>query len=233
MQVIISHAHSFIFLKTQKCAGTSIELALSQICGPTDVITPVSAADESKRLGRGPQNFTIPSAYRPRGWRLRQLLGFRASKAGIAYYNHMPASDIRRLMDPGLFDAYLKATVVRNPWDRELSRYFWRYRNSKHRPSFERFVHWPRYRPARKTFELYSINGVIVADIVLRYEHLERDFAAFWGSFGVEPVPQLKRAKAAHRPRGSRNYREFYGLGTRQIVARRYAMEIEAFGYEF
>ena len=28
----------------------------------------------------------------------------------------------------------------------------------------------PRYRPARKTFELYSINGLIVAYVVLRDE---------------------------------------------------------------
>jgi len=231
--MIISHVHRFIFLKSQKCAGTSIELALSQICGPTDVITSVAADDEAMRLGLGQQNTTIPSAYRPLGWRLRRLLRLRTSKAGTAYYNHMPASAIRRAMDPGLFDAYRKVTSVRNPWDREVSLYFWHYRNSKHRPSFERFVRLPRYRPARKTFELYSINALIVADVVLRYERLEQDFAAFMATLGVDPAPQLPRAKANHRPGGSRNYQEFYCIDTRQIVARRYAREIEAFGYEF
>jgi hypothetical protein len=231
--MIISHAHRFIFLKTQKCAGTSVELALSQICGPTDVITSVSANDEAMRLGRGPQNATIPSGYRPRDWRLRRMLGLRKSKAGITYYNHMPASAIRRAMDSDLFDAYRKVTVVRNPWDREVSLYFWHIANKKRRLSFEQFLRWPRYRPERKTFELYSIDGVVVADVVLRYERLEHDFAAFMATLGVDPAPQLPRAKAKHRTEGSRHYRECYCAGTRQIVARRYAREIEAFGYEF
>jgi hypothetical protein len=37
--VIVSHEHRFIFLKSQKTGGTSLELALSRVCGPEDVIT--------------------------------------------------------------------------------------------------------------------------------------------------------------------------------------------------
>ena len=37
--MIISHEHKFIFLKTRKTAGTSIELALSDLCGARDIIT--------------------------------------------------------------------------------------------------------------------------------------------------------------------------------------------------
>ena len=33
--MIISHEHKFIFLKTKKTAGTAIEAALSELCGPT------------------------------------------------------------------------------------------------------------------------------------------------------------------------------------------------------
>jgi hypothetical protein len=38
--MIISHKHKFIFFKTKKTAGTSIEIALSKYRGPDDVITP-------------------------------------------------------------------------------------------------------------------------------------------------------------------------------------------------
>lgn len=231
--MIISHAHRFIFLKSQKCAGTSVELALSQICGPTDVITTVGDDDENLRIGQGPQNVEIPLAYRRFGWQLRQLLGVRTSRLGTVYHTHMSASDIRRAMDPALFDAYRKVTIVRNPWDRVVSLYFWHYRNSKQRPSFDWFVRLPRYRPARKTFDLYSINGAIVADVILRYEHLEDDFSEFVATLGFDSPPSLPRAKGQHRPRGSRDYREIYSARTQQIVARRYAREIEAFGYEF
>ena len=40
--MILSHKHKFIFLKTKKTASTSLEIALSKICGKDDIVTPVS-----------------------------------------------------------------------------------------------------------------------------------------------------------------------------------------------
>ncbi|WP_275670288.1 hypothetical protein [Okeania hirsuta] len=40
--MIISHKYKFIFLKTIKTSGTSIEIYLSRFCGDDDVITPIS-----------------------------------------------------------------------------------------------------------------------------------------------------------------------------------------------
>ena len=58
--MIVSHEHRFIFLKTKKTAGTSLELALSQLCGPDDVITPLAPTDEALRAGgRGAQNWRL------------------------------------------------------------------------------------------------------------------------------------------------------------------------------
>lgn len=62
--MIVSHKHKFIFIKTAKSAGTSIEIALSKFCGSEDIITPIlPAEDERKRkqLGyKGQQNFKVP-----------------------------------------------------------------------------------------------------------------------------------------------------------------------------
>jgi hypothetical protein len=49
--MILSHEHKFIFLRTKKTAGTSIELALSDLCGPDDIITPLTGEDEARRAG--------------------------------------------------------------------------------------------------------------------------------------------------------------------------------------
>jgi hypothetical protein len=61
--MIISHEHKFIFIKTKKTAGTSIELALSQLCGPDDIIPPTTESDETLRVpGSEPRN------WRKHGW---------------------------------------------------------------------------------------------------------------------------------------------------------------------
>ena len=53
MPVIASHQHRFIFLKTRKTAGTSVEIALSKVCGPDDIITEISPEDQAAWLGYG------------------------------------------------------------------------------------------------------------------------------------------------------------------------------------
>jgi hypothetical protein len=54
--MIVSHEHEFIFVKTRKTAGTSIECALADRMDDTAMITPISPADEALRQ-RGPQNY--------------------------------------------------------------------------------------------------------------------------------------------------------------------------------
>ena len=61
--MIVSHKNRFIFLKTRKTAGSSIEIALSKHCGPEDIITKIAPSEEELRLGlgyRGRQNTQIP-----------------------------------------------------------------------------------------------------------------------------------------------------------------------------
>ena len=67
--MIVSHAHRFIFIKTQKTAGTAMEVALSAICGPDDIITPIQTWIEGERrehAGRGPQNYRLEHPAVPR-----------------------------------------------------------------------------------------------------------------------------------------------------------------------
>ena len=51
--MIVSFQHEFIFVKTRKTAGTSIEMALTPFCGPDDIVTPIDPPDERSRTLAG------------------------------------------------------------------------------------------------------------------------------------------------------------------------------------
>jgi len=60
--MILCHAHRFIFIKTTKTAGSSPEMTLTKYCGPDDIVTPMSPADERKRASLG---YSGPRCPRP------------------------------------------------------------------------------------------------------------------------------------------------------------------------
>lgn len=232
--MILSHEHKFIFLKTKKTAGTSVELALSEICGPDDIITPVVKKDEVLRKGRKPQNYVLhPDTY-TLGTRLRLAIGQEARRAGAEFFNHMAAWQVRRVVPAEIWRSYRKVTIERNPWDREVSYYFWQWKRPENRPPFDEYVLTKKWRQAPvNNYKIYSIGHLPIADVFMRYETLDTDFALFVHGLGVERVPELPTAKGAFRPGESRDYRSFYNEATRDAVARMYAAEIDLFGYEF
>ena len=49
VMTIISYNKNFIFIKSSKTAGTSMEIALSKFCGTEDVIAPLDSFAEDMR----------------------------------------------------------------------------------------------------------------------------------------------------------------------------------------
>jgi hypothetical protein len=131
--MIICHEHLFIFLKTRKTAGTSLEISLSELCSDGDIITPISPEDELLR-SRGPQDFKVRPSGGARGW-----IGRLTSKHSDFFYNHMTAENIRSLIDGEVWRKYFKFCFERNPWDKAVSLYFWRTRGQEPRPSLLSF----------------------------------------------------------------------------------------------
>jgi hypothetical protein len=230
--MIISHQHKFIFLKTRKTAGTSVELALSQLCGPEDIITPISPNDEPYRAdGRGPQN------WRKHGWwqspqPLFKRYWFKVSAKDYGFYNHIPAKDARALLnDDKIWRSYFKFAFDRNPWDRQVSAYHFRYRRTKNPPPFADYMHRKR-RAWINNYEIYAIGGDPCMDFVGRFENLSADFRAAMKRVGVDFDRDLPRAKANYR-RTQKSYRDYYDDETRGIVSDWYAPEIRLLNYEF
>lgn len=244
--MIVSHKYKFIFSKPRKVAGTSIEVALSKYCGPDDSITPnVSSADIDA------------DAYTDyaRNWE--------------GFFNHMRPSRIRQCVGRSVWNNYYKFTIVRNPWDMVVSRFFWNKKNAtphktvtevlgelSHDPfnidlygklyhaivravfqkelapddDFRTFVLRKLPNNITNTKYYFDWRGRPYNDFVIRYEHLEEDYAAVCKRIGIptESLPSLKT-----KTRSSRDYRQMYDAELREVIARKFKKEIEYFVYTF
>jgi len=234
--MIISHEHKFIFLKTRKTAGTSIELALRQLCGPNDIIPPIGATEEALQRaaghsGRPPQNWRVHGWWQsPRP--LFQRYWFEENPGDYGFYNHIPAKQARALLnDDKVWRSYFRFAFDRNPWDRQVSAYHFRYRNTKKPPSFSAYMHRKR-RAWINNYEIYSIDGDPCVDFIGRFESLDEDFRKALREVGLTFDHGLPRAKTNFR-RSEKHYRDYYDEHTRGIVSDWYAREIGLLSYEF
>lgn len=230
--MIISHKHKFIFLKTNKTAGTSVEIALSKFCGPDDVITPITPEDEQTRLDmgfRGAQNYMLPKSQ----YKLKNYL--RLWTQGVekrVFFNHMTAAEAMEHIDPEVWDSYYKFCFTRNPWDRFVSMYYWKCRKAPGTTMQEFLASKTANLMVRRGFGLYSIDGKVVVDRVCRFENLAEELQSVLDHLGIEGELELPRAKSQFK-KDKRSYREILGEKERDIIADMCKEEIEMFGYEF
>jgi Sulfotransferase family len=233
--MIISHEHKFIFLKTKKTAGTAIEAALSELCGPLDVITPYREESEQDRKGRPPQNYRIEHPLKPKRplWRKLLMRPERYYHPSVGFYEHMPAWRVRDYVGEDVWRSYFKFVFDRNPWDRQVSWYLYKTKSKRARPSFERFMQ-DRRRAFVTNYAQYTIDGALAVDFVGRYERLEEDLNAALAKAGV-PRCEVKVPHTNVTPNKdeARDYRSYYSPDTRELVARWYQPEITLLGYGF
>lgn len=211
--MIVSHEHKFIFVKTRKTAGTSLEVFLEPLCGEQDVVTPVSPAYQDSE--------TV--AHRP-----RNNEGFR---------NHAPAGMIRAQVGEDVWNNYFKFSVERKPWDKMVSMYWWRKFQYNIDDDFGSFCRKAIAQPNNvytcpSDFHFYTIDGELCVDKVIQFETLTDDFSSVCEHLGLGKVDALPRAKSKIR-KEKRHYFEYYDDELRDLVADRFRNEIALFGYEF
>jgi len=232
--MIISHRHKFIFLKTEKTAGTAIEAALSELCGPEDVITPFREESEGDRKGLGPQNYRIDHPLKPQRplWRRLLLRPERYYHPSVGFYEHMPAWRVRGYVGEEVWRDYFKFAFVRNPWDRQISQYLYKTKSRTPRPSLDRFLARKK-RACVTSHEIYTIDGAVAADFVGRYETLDADLNTALERAGVDRHLDIPRTNVTRGRKRDLAYQSYYTPRTRDLVADWYADEIALFGYEF
>jgi hypothetical protein len=229
--MIISHKYKFIFVKTVKTAGTSIEVFLSQHCGPNDIVTPVRPPVE----GHMPRNcgglvFLAADVFKkPFGPFSDLLQGFTRRKK---FYSHMPAWRIQKRVAPDVWNNYFKFCIERNPWDKVLSHFHMRAARQGGSLTFDEYlaigklpINYVRYTDVSRKR--------IIVDRVVRYENLMTELAEVFAQLNV-PFEGTLGATAKSEYRTDRTpYQSVYNERQRQIVEKAFAREIELHGYQF
>ena len=145
------------------------------------------------------------------------------------------------LSDEGLKD-YFKFSFVRNPWDFMVSKYKDIWFTSKHPggPIGERAGKSLKYflehykNPSHEkgeTFHDYFDPEQI--DFIGRFENRENDLGYISKKIGATIDSKIHQRKIQMLDKNKKHYTEYYDDETREIVAQKYARDIEYFDYEF
>lgn len=229
--MIISHKYKFIFLKTRKTAGTSIEIALSEFCEKGDIITPIyPPEDERARIDKGytgPQNYLVPyHSYSHKDWLQNILQGKRRK-----YYNHVPAIDVRRWIGNKTWNSYYKFCFERNPWDKAISLYYFVTKTKNNSLSFWDYLQSENTEHL-SNYYIYTIDEKIAVDHVALYEDLNTEIEKITKILGLPKMPTLPRIKSGFRD-NSKSKEAFFDEKAKKFISHFCKKEIELFSYSF
>lgn len=227
--MIISHRYKFIFIKTHKTAGSSMEMALGPLCGPDDIVTPM----ESNADTGIPRNFheeTLLGRTYAKSRLFRKCLHRHSPRLGGWFYEHMPASRVRQLVSEEVWTSYHKFCFERNPWEKVVSYYNWKkFGQEKRMPDFKTWVMEKTHRLPRDA-SLYFEDEQCLMDEVLDYRGFIEKFVALCERLGIPFNGEMPREKTNIMSRMF-DFRTFYDDECREKVASEFHREIKLMDY--
>ena len=221
MSTIISHRKQFVFIHINKAGGTSISALLGEY-------------EENRGLKRIYR--AIERRYLPRRYRAFSFLG--QDFVG----NHASALMVRDTIGAERFAQYCKFGIVRNPWDREVSRYFFARKTPTHqlhsmanRYDFREFIKLRSEDAESKGVRGYQFkkisdaDGNLIVDHVVHLENLEAEILPVFEQIGVPPPAQIATLNRSHH----KPYQEYYDDETIELVGQFSREDVERLGYRF
>lgn len=201
--MIISHEHKFIFIKTRKTAGSSIEkifvenyLNLSlDVCTGSDY-------DNTTRINNLTNNGHV---------------GYQWIKENY----------------PNEWKSYFKFAFARNPWDMLVSYYFWRKNGKPHKMakgSFDDFLKSKSLDNWNDWKKMYTDdNSNIVLDKLCMYENIHQELLDLPVPYNGEILSTFVK----NNTREQNGYRQFYSDETVNLVYDEFKDLINYFNYKF
>lgn len=164
---------------------------------------------------------------------------FIYNREDVKYTRHRNHITAEQYSNTKYWKDYFKFAFVRNPFEKELSDYFFYQKNydlrhpegrgKNFKDTFikylkERHLDWWH---TNQLDWLVSENSKIELDFIGRFENLQQDFNNVCNKLLIQ-VELPHKNKTNHK-----HYTEYYDDETKQIVAEKYAKDIEYFGYKF
>ena len=177
--MIISHKYKFIFIKTRKTAGTTIEYNISKYLGKYDIIPP---SNQSIYLS---QNYIYDTKIS------KFLKKVKLTKIGRTFEKkfteHEHAFDLKKKINKNFFDNYFKFCVEREPVDKCISYYFMR-KNASTSTTIKQNMTWDDF-VQKKRFpvdsNMYSYGNKLLVDKIIKYENLENELTEILNDRGI------------------------------------------------
>jgi len=221
LPTLISHRKQFVFIHINKAGGTSM----------TSLVGQYEEWPMVKRLYRAVERRYLTRKYKAFTCCGQQFVG-----------NHASAMMVRKVLGEERFQSYYKFALVRNPWDREVSRYFYARKMPSHaqhelasRLEFAEFVKQRSDKAMRRDVSGYQFKkvsdseGNLIVDAIVHIENLAAEIIPVFARLGLDqPVllPQLNRS-------GHRRYQDYYDAESIELVRHFASEDIERFGYHF
>ena len=227
--MLVSHVNKFIYIKPLKAAGSSVEAWFQKFC---------LSEEDRKKLDQ-----SVWDACRDdRGdfQNKNGIIGGRLSGSSRKFPPHSRPREIKNIIGKEKFDEYFKFSVVRNPWDRMVSMFWWKHKkkNGDFKAIKKCFNEWMTKSIIRSSvksdLELYTIRGEFIFDYYIRYENLEQGIREVCDLLDIKDIDlsRLPKHKSGYR-KFNNHYSEYYEPETAQIVKDVYGTIIDYFDYSF
>lgn len=217
--MLISHKHQFIYTKTAKTAGTSVESYFERFC--------MAEGEWSQSHGRDEYQSETG------------VIGYRGPERpeGTLWFNHMSAREIKDLIGVDVWEDYYKFCVIRNPYEKCISAFYYFGENhmdpsSNLNAARTLFCEFLKSTPPIDC-DKYLIKKKICLDYFIRYENLQADLERVCRRLGVhydpDAVPTFKKGA---RPSSAR-VDCMYNDESRSLVEDIFSFELDYFEYEY
>jgi len=236
--VIYSPDNNFLLLKNYKVGGSSLELSLYNLVPENSTCTPMMPIDESQ-YGHIPRNFIYGDT---------QL------------ENHASYEEVCKVFGEEKIDNTISAVFVRHPyeiitsWFFHKMREYWGVKTNNDADPFEygggydwdalsgkqkdylnyRFFYArePEFYALNSTKWIYSSNGEILVDHILRYENgIENEINKILPMVGLPAITIPYKAKSDYKPQHI-SYKNMFGKQELETIQKEWSWEFETFGYE-